>query len=129
MEDSSKAYPSRLGDTFQLIMTLEWDGPKSIIIAVLFTIRFYMPKEEIKSMITLISDSRSLFSEASWQKNKVIDWAHTHLEFRERPHFRLLGNGTRLHYSIVLIIFIFSVSGRERADQSLTEINCVSQAT
>ena len=80
-------------------------------------------------MFILTFDSRGLFTEASWQKNKVIDWAHTHLEFRERPHFRLLGNGTRLHYSIVLIIFIFSVSGRERVDQSLPEISCLSQAT
>ena len=37
MEDSRGASPSRLDDTFHLIMTLEWDGTESIITVVLLT--------------------------------------------------------------------------------------------
>ena len=86
MEDSFGASPSRLGDTFHLIMILEWDGPKSIITVVLFTTLILYVKRE-KSIYPLIIDSQGLFSEASWQKIKVIGGMHTHLEFRERPGF------------------------------------------
>lgn len=46
MEDSFGASPSRLGDTFHLIMTLEWDGPESIIIEILFSTLILHVKRE-----------------------------------------------------------------------------------
>jgi hypothetical protein len=65
---------------------------------------------------------------SKWHKIKVIGWVHNHLEFRERPGFHT-GKGTWLHHSTVLVIFVFSVSDRQRVDESLMELNYLSQVT
>lgn len=52
------------------------------------------------------------------QEIKVIGRSQSHLEFGERPRFQTLWEGNSAPASTVWVIFAFSVSGWERADQS-----------
>lgn len=74
-----------------------------------------MPKEKkSKSIFTVIIDSQGLFSEYR------LD--------RERPGLHTVWKGN-LALSFYFVHFVISVSVRERADQSLTELICPSQVT
>lgn len=78
-----------------LTMTLEWDGPESIIIVVLFTtLILHLRREKSKSMFILLSDSWvSSQRPLVVQEIKVIGLSQSHLEFNERPRFQTLWEG------------------------------------